>query len=74
MPSTVRGSCKAPALSPSPGHEVMVHVFWTVELLVLESRVPYPHEIVQDHASFHDDFDSGGVMLLGSQQNLEAIC
>ena len=51
----------------------MVHVFCTVELLVLESRVPYPHQIVHDNASFHDDFDSGGVMLHSSQQNLEAI-
>ena len=51
----------------------MVHVFFTVELLVLESRVPYPHQIVQDNTSFHDDFDSGGVMLHGSRQNLEAV-
>ena len=51
----------------------MVHIFCTVELLVLESRVPYPYQIVQDNANFHDDFGSRGVMLLGSQQNLEAI-
>ena len=51
----------------------MVYVFFTVEQLVLESRMPYPHQIVQDNASFHDDFDSGGVMLHGSQQNLEAV-
>ena len=54
-------------------NEVTVHVLCTVELLVLESRVPYPHQIVQDNAGFHDDLDSGGVMLHGSQQNLEAV-
>ena len=28
---------------------------------------------MQDSASFHDDLDSGGMMLHGSQQNLEAV-
>ena len=64
---------QVPALSPCSRNEVMVHVFCTVELLVLESRVPYPRQIVQGNASFHDDFDSGGVMLHASQQNLEAV-
>ena len=58
---------------PCSRDEVVVHVFCTVELLVLESRVPYPHQIVQDNVSFHDNFDSEGVMLHGSQQNLEAV-
>ena len=39
----------------------------------MESRVPYPHPIVHDNAGFHDDLDIGGVMLHGSQQNLEAV-
>ena len=64
---------QVPVLSPSSREEVMVHIFCTVGLLVLESRVPYPHQIVQNNASFHDDFDSGEVMLHGSQQNLEAV-
>ena len=64
---------QVPALSLCSRDEVMAHVFCTVELLVLESRVPYPHQIVQDNASFHDDFDSGGVMLHGSQHNPEAV-
>ena len=62
-----------PALSSCSRDEVMVHVFFTVELLILESRVLYLHQIVHDNASFHDDFDSGGVMLQGSQQNLKAV-
>ena len=45
-------------------------MFCMVELLALVSRVPYLHQTVQDNARFHDDFDSGGVMLHGS---LEAI-
>ena len=59
-------------LSPCSRDEVMVLVSCTVELLVLESRVPYAHQIVQDNASFHDDFDSRGVMLNGGQQNLSS--
>ena len=49
-------------------------------LLVLKYRVPYPHQIALDNASFHDGFDSwwgraggAGVMLHGCQQNLETV-
>ena len=64
---------QAPVLSPCSRGEVTVHVLCTVELLVLESGVPYPHQFVQDNAGVHDDLDSGGVMLHGSEQNLEAV-
>ena len=61
-------------LSPCFKDEVTVHVLCTVELLVLESRVPYPRQIVQDNTRFHNDLDNGGgVMLYGSKQNLKAI-
>ena len=45
------------ALSPCSWDEIAVHILCTVELLVLESWVPGPHQVVQDHACFDDDLD-----------------
>ena len=73
MASSCMRVLQVPVLSLCSRDEVTVHVLCTVELLVLESRVPYPHPIVQDNAGFHDDLESGGVMLHGSQQNREAV-
>ena len=64
---------KVPVLSLCSRDEVTVHVLCMVELLVLESRVPYPHQFVQDNAGFHDDLDSEGVIIHGSPHNLEAV-
>ena len=61
-------------LSPCSWDEIAAHVLCTVELLVLESWVPGRHQVVQDHACFDDDLDGGGVMLHGTQQNLESVC
>ena len=62
-----------PDLSPCSRDEITVHVLCTIELLVLESRVSYPQQTVQDNADFHDDIDSGRVMLHGSPQNLGVV-
>ena len=73
LPPTARVSCKFLPCLHVPGMKSWFIFFCTVKLLVLESRVSYPHQIVQDNASFHDNFDSGGAMLHCSQQNLEAV-
>ena len=59
FPFLVEVLLQVPALSPCSRGKVMVHVFCTVELLAgLKYRVPYPHQIALDNASFHDGFDS----------------
>ena len=74
------GSCdslyvrEVKALSPFSWDELPVLVLRTVKLLVLEPWVPYPHHVVQYHAGDDDELDGGGVMLHGSEQNLEAVC
>jgi len=41
--------------------------------MLCKHELPGPHEVVQDHACFDNELDSGGVMLHGTEQNLESV-
>ena len=58
---------EVPVLSPCSWDVLMVNILELVELLVLESRVAHPHQIVHDQAGLYGDLDSGGPVLHGSQ-------
>ena len=68
------GVSQVDSLSPSSRNKVSVDVLLPVQLLVLESRVAGPHQIVQQHAGFSNQLDCLWAMLHGGEEDLEVLC
>ena len=73
MPPVVRVCCIPKASSPRSWDVVTTKVLGTVKLLVLHSRIPGPHQVVEEHACCDNELDGLGLLLYRAQENLEPI-